>query len=165
MPQSLNFWGRNSPEKQRLHSLRSPLEAPEHIQLSKRERQALAWCPRGSPDNGDCNNERHRWSRSKSCKKVFNLKAPVKEDIASTGPLLTWGSRTLHKASWGECWTLATELPSKAPVTNLTPNSVDSFNFHLSLLLPCFFLQQLSKVLAKPLLVVFHCTRLQQFAE
>ena len=32
----------------------------------------------------------------------------------------TWGSRTLHKVAWGECWTLATVLPSRAPaVTQL----------------------------------------------
>ena len=48
-----------------------------------------------------------------------NLKATAKEDIASTGPLATWGSRTLHKASWGECWTLATVLPGRAPVTQI----------------------------------------------
>jgi len=31
---------------------------------------------------------------------------------------------------------------------------------HLSILLPCFFFQQLRKVLSEPLLVVFQCTRL-----
>ena len=89
-----------------------------------------------------------------------NLKATAKEDIVST-----WESRTLHKASWGECWTLATGQPGRAPITQIELQNLSIFLSHLSLLLPCFLLQQLRKVLSKPLLVIFHCTRLQQFEE
>jgi len=44
-------------------------------------------------DSEDCNSARHRWSRNRS-----------------------WGSRTLHRVAWGGFWTLATALPSRAPL-------------------------------------------------
>jgi len=49
---------------------------------------------------------------------------------------------------------------TKPPGGNVGLWQLDSQVGHLSLLLPCFLLQQLRKVLSKPLLVIFHCTRL-----
>ena len=130
--------------------------------------RAFAWCPRGSPDSGDCNSGRHRWNRSRSCKRKVNLKA-----IAKESQFKDHCQRRYQPGEAAHCtkppggnvglWQLDSQVGHLSQKSNFRFHRF--FLTHLSLLLPCFLLQQLRKVLSKPLLVIFHCTRLQQFEE